>query len=98
MSHNLFLQSSLLVTDDLKLLKKVCAEENGLTLEELESDYDRNPALGADFCIAEYHLKALGHLTIKKDLFKEGSPDAVMLITSKLPVSMGMYFKGIKKN
>ena len=94
MSHNLFLQSSLLVTDDLKLLKKVCAEENGLTLEELENDYDRN---NEDFCIAEYHLKALGQLTIKKDLFKERSPDAVMLITSKLPVSMGMYFKGIKK-
>ena len=34
-------------------------------------------------------MKALGQLTIKKDSFKGGSPDAVMLITGELPMAMG---------
>ena len=38
-------------------------------------------------------MKALGQLTIKKDSFKQGSPDAVMLITGELPMAMGVYFK-----
>ena len=38
-------------------------------------------------------MKALGHLTIKKDSFKQGSPDAVMLLTSELPMSFGKYFE-----
>ena len=38
-------------------------------------------------------MKALGQLTIKKGSFKQGSPDAVMLITGELPLSFGKYFK-----
>ena len=37
-------------------------------------------------------MKALGQLTIKKGSFKQGSPDAVMLITSELPSDNGKYF------
>ena len=88
MSHNLFLQSSQLVTEDRKLLKEVCAEEEGITLEELESEYDYQKAY---ICLTFYQKRALGQLITKKDSFKEGSPDAVMLITSELPSYIGIF-------
>ena len=76
-------------------MKKVCSEEHGLTLEELENDLENDFDDLEDeytFLTACYQLRALKRFTVKQNSFKQGSPDAVMLITSELPSDNGKYF------
>lgn len=88
-----FLKSSHLITDDLKVIKEVCAEGEGITLEELVSEYDLDEKYFWHItCVAEYQLRAFKRFTVEQNSFKQGSPDAVFLITSELPSDFGKCF------